>query len=106
MSHNLDVPITVVNQDFQGSAPAAGKDKQRSIQRFALELLAAKSGQAINALAEIDRLDGQKNPHLGSDLDHGCLLQKACAKARTSRALPGARRKVILAPRPSSNSTR
>src|SRR6476660_1150011 len=60
--------LTVVNQNFQGSAPAAGKDKQRPLQRFALQLLTAKSGQAVDALAKIDRLDGQKNPHLRSDL--------------------------------------
>src|SRR5215207_9199465 len=40
--------LAVINQNFQGSASAAGKDKQRPLQRFALELLAAKSGQTVD----------------------------------------------------------
>ena len=55
--------LPVVNQYLQGSAPATGEDKQCTIQRFTLEFLATKSGQAVDALTEVDWLDGQELGH-------------------------------------------
>jgi hypothetical protein len=61
--------------------------------------------QAIYPFPEIHRLDGQPNPHLRSDLDHGPDLQNASAKPTKSNPSLPRQRIVILAPSARASST-
>ena len=79
--------LTIINQDFQRLASAAGKHKQRALQRLSLELLPTEGRQPIDALAQSDRFDRQQNPHLRSDLNHGRPLQNASVQASTRASL-------------------
>src|SRR6187549_3962658 len=76
--------LAVVDQALQGLATSTGKDKQSAAERIGFELLAAELRQSIDALAEVDRLNRQEDPHLRSDLDHALRLQNACIMATTS----------------------
>ena len=48
------------------------------------EALPAQGGQTIDAFTEIDELDGQEDPHVGSNLDHVRWRRKVCIRATRS----------------------
>jgi hypothetical protein len=84
-------------------APPRTEDKERTRKRIAAQGLTTEGGQAVNAFAEVHRLDRHQDAHLRSDLDHA-RLQKLWAKAKSVlRSLRT--RKVIRAPVPSDSST-
>ena len=53
------------------------KNKQRTVQRIHLKLLAANLRQAIYATPEINGINGYQNPHLWGDLNHGALRKNS-----------------------------
>ena len=62
--------LPVVGQDSQGGPLPAAKDKKRTIKGVLPEDLTADPAEAVDALAEINRLHTKEDAHLGSDLDH------------------------------------
>src|SRR4051812_5412107 len=64
--------LTVIDEHFDRSRAAAAKYKQAIGERIGREFLLAQRYQPINALAEVDRVDGDQNAHLRRDLDHAC----------------------------------
>ena len=63
------------------SAVTTHKDEHRSDKRVLLESFAAELCQAVDAAAEIGRLDGQQDLHLRRDLQHYSVPQKRRARA-------------------------
>jgi hypothetical protein len=49
--------------------------------------LPTQGGQTIDAFTEIDRLDGQEDPHVRSNLDHGRWRRKVRIRATSSSAV-------------------
>ena len=62
--------LTVVDQAFDGVTTTRTKDKECPAQWVAGKSLTAQGCQAVDAFAEIDRLNRQEDPHVRSDLDH------------------------------------
>src|SRR5436305_4858858 len=63
-------PLPVVGQTLDGMATARAEYKKRPAKRLARQCLTAERGQAIDAFAEIHRLDRHQDPHVRGDLDH------------------------------------
>lgn len=62
--------LTVVCDDLDGCCSAVAKYEQGTFERVFIKLLTAQAGQAVNAFAEISRLDNHQNPHMCSELNH------------------------------------
>ena len=73
---------------------AVAEDEGPAVHRVTLKLGAADGGQAVDPLAEIDRLDRHQDPHGRSGLDHPSLLPEHAAKQHGLQtiALVGAKR--------------
>jgi hypothetical protein len=99
-------PLPVVSQTLDGVAAARAENKERAAERVAGQYLTTKSRQTIDAFTKIDGLDGQQNPHLGSNLNHRRWCQKASASGRRSRELAAGKWIAIFAPVRCVNSTR
>ena len=67
------VALAVIRQALNGVATPRPENKQRPGLRIATQCLTAQRGQTIDTTAEVDRFDGQQDPHLRSDLDHARL---------------------------------
>src|SRR2546423_7407254 len=79
--------LAIVDQTFDGLAAARAEHEQRARQGVSRECLPAQGSQTIDAFTEIDRLDGQEDPHVGSNLDHGRWRRKVCIRATRSSEL-------------------
>src|SRR5947207_8441328 len=79
--------LAIVGQAFDSVAAARAEHEQRARKRVTGEGLPAQGGQTIDAFAEIDRLDGHEDPHVGSNLDHGRWRRKVCIRATRSSAV-------------------
>ena len=60
--------LAVVEQEFQGGARAVAEDVDGALQRVVAQALSAYSTEPINAFAEIDRFDGDKDAALRGEL--------------------------------------
>src|SRR5918992_718032 len=56
--------LAIVEQQFEGSAPPVTKHIDRALQGILRQPLPAEGSQPVNPGAEIDRLDGEKDPAL------------------------------------------
>ncbi|WP_256867967.1 hypothetical protein [Candidatus Entotheonella palauensis] len=70
--------MPIIKQDFERRARAVAEHVDRALQGIGPQRSAAHRGKAINALAEIDRLDRQKDAGLRGQLQHQRLSKKVC----------------------------
>jgi hypothetical protein len=96
--------LAVVGQTLDGVPTTRTEYEERTGLRVVTQCLTTERGQAINAFTEVDRLDGQQDPHLRRDLDHP-RLQNAWAIPMTVDGSQG-RSTVIVAPAGSDSSMR
>lgn len=68
------VPLAVIEENLDGGSLAIAEDKRAAGHGVLLELLATRGGETINALAKINGLRGDKDPHGGAGLDHRAAL--------------------------------
>jgi hypothetical protein len=62
--------LAIIGQEFQRRAGAVAKDVDRAAQRIVPQRLPTQGREAIDPLAEIDGVHGQKDATLGSKLQH------------------------------------
>lgn len=79
-------PLAVVHEDLQRRRLAIAEDEDGADERVVLERFLAEPSQAVDPAAEIGRLDGDEDLHLGSDLEHHRAFQKPRARASISAA--------------------
>ena len=63
-------PLAVVSQEFERRPGAVTKDVDRAAQRIVAQRLPTQGRKAIDPLAEIDGVPGQKDVTLGRELQH------------------------------------
>jgi hypothetical protein len=68
--------LAIVSQNFYAGTPLVSKDEHEATEWIRLKDFPARPGQAVYAPSEVNRLHGQKNPHLWGNLDHSPCLQK------------------------------
>src|SRR2546427_7852919 len=90
--------LAVIDETLEGVAPARAEDKERAPQRVAGQRLAAERGQPVDAFAEIDRLDCQKNPPVRGNLDHERWRKNNGTRGRRSLGLASGSRRLKRAP--------
>src|ERR687895_2086842 len=71
--------LAIVDQQFEGRAPPVTKHIDRALQGILRQPLPAEGSQPVNPGAEIDRLDGEKDPALRPQLQP----QRASRNIRT-----------------------
>src|SRR4029453_1163364 len=89
--HHDPVALTVIEQEFERGARAIAKDVDGALQGIVAEALSAHCGESIDALAEIDRLRGQKDAALRAELKHHDPSKKARTTATTGKVDSGHR---------------
>jgi hypothetical protein len=78
--------LAVIHQQLHGRRPAIAEDEDGAGERIVLEGFLAEPCQTINPAAEVGRLDGDEDLHLGGDLEHHRAPQKPRASASMSAA--------------------
>jgi len=73
--HIHDYSTFIIAENFDRSTTPVTKHEHLTTERIACKHLPAYPGQPVDAFAEIHRLYGQQNPHLGSYLDHRLSLR-------------------------------
>jgi hypothetical protein len=79
-------PLAVVHEQLQRRPPAVAEDEDRAHKRVVPEGLLAEPRQAVDPPAEVGRLDGHQDLHLGRDLEHHRAPQKLRDSASMSAA--------------------
>src|SRR5512135_348116 len=78
--------LAVIHEQLQRRRLAIAENKDGAGERVVLEGLLTEPRQAVDAASEIGRLDGDKDLHLGGDLEH----HRAFQKLRDSASIPEA----------------
>src|SRR5262249_55902983 len=97
-------PLAVVHQYLQRRPTAIAKDEDGAGERVFVKGLLAESRQAVDAAAEVGRLDGHQDLHLWRDLQHYSAPQKRRARGSTSAGAEARRFTRMVAPGPVSRS--
>jgi len=97
--------LTIIGKNLNGSLSPVKKYKQIPGKRICPQNRFAQHGQAIYTFSKINRLNGQKYPHMWSDLDHACLIQNDLLSSRRSKSVLPLKHIFILEPLLSSIST-
>ena len=97
-------PLSVVHKHFEGRGSTIAEHEYAAAKRVLLQDFSANTSQAIDPAAEVGRLDGHQDPHLGRDLQHHSLPQKLRLNAARSGASIPLKWIRILAPATSSSS--
>ena len=84
--HHEPETLCIVKKQPYRCPPPVRENKHRPAHGIGSELFAAKPCEAVNAAAEIGRLDGKKDLHAGSYLNHRSALKKALVRVATSTA--------------------
>lgn len=63
-------PLAIVDEELNCRSGAVAENKDSSREGIFKQLLATDPGKAVDAAAEINGLNRNKDAHLGSDLDH------------------------------------
>jgi hypothetical protein len=72
----------VVTQHFERRAAAVLENEQRAGERICRQYLLTERRQAINAVTEIDGIDGEENLELRNELNHGGNIKSARSRSR------------------------
>ena len=85
-------PITgaIIGQEFESGARTVSEDEDDPREGIGIELRFAQSAERIDALAEVDRLDGEQDFELRSELDHQSQERKKLAQRAESEAASSA----------------
>jgi hypothetical protein len=94
--------LAVIHQDLHGGGAPIAKDEDPAAERVTLQYRLAELRQAVNALAEISRLDGHQDAHLRRDLNHAPPARKLLVNATRSGAVTPLISILIRAPDGSS----
>src|ERR687895_1156352 len=84
--------LAIVEQQFEGSAPPVTKHIDRALQGILRQSLPAEGSQPVNPGAEIDRLDGEKDPALRPQLQP----QRASRNIRTRAGVVDSRARLHI----------
>ena len=82
-------PLSVVHKHLDGRASTIAEHKHAPAERVLLQDFLANTSQAIDPTAEVSRLDGHQDPHLGRDLQHHSIPHKLrLSAARSGASMP------------------
>ena len=79
-------PLPVIGQQFEGGAGASAKDVDGPIQGIVAQRLTTDGGEPIDAFAAVDRLQGEKDPTLGSELQPQRCSRNVCSRGTRAGA--------------------
>jgi len=79
-------PLAIVCQQFHRRTSAIAEDEHRANEGILSKGLLAEPCQTVDPAAEVGRLDGHEDLHLGRDLEHHSAFHKLLARAWTSAA--------------------
>src|SRR5437868_7514953 len=81
-------PLAIECQDLNCRGPPAAKNEQAAGKRIGPQFFPAQLRQSINALPQVDGLDGYQYAHLRRDLNHADSHSPRLSPARAGWVLP------------------